>query len=424
MSTPQHATVPDDRSTSFPKEKIRIVLLEGIHRSARESLETAGFAVENAGGALTGTALAKAIAGAHAIGIRSKSQIDADVLGHAKNLLAVGCFCIGTNQVDLGRTAAMGVPVFNSPFSNTRSVAELVVAEVIALHRRLADRSAQMHAGVWRKSSAGSHEVRGRTLGIVGYGRIGSQVSVLAEALGMRVIYHDTVPTLAMGNARLAGSLDQLLRESDAVTLHVPATATTKKLIGKRELGLMREGSVLLNNSRGSVVDVDALAGALGSGHLAGAAVDVFPEEPAANTDGFESPLRRLDNVILTPHVGGSTGEAQEAIARDVAGKLVRFINIGSTTGAVNVPEVELPEQPAGDGSRPHRILHMHKNVPGVLGKLHQVLSAHGANVSGEVLRTNQDLGYVVLDVDPGDSRPVVEELAAIPETVRVRVLW
>lgn len=424
MSKPQHATVPDDRPTSFPKEKIRIVLLEGIHRGAREGLESAGFSVEEAKGALTGSAMADTISGAHAIGIRSKSQIDRDVLKHADKLLAIGCFCIGTNQVDLGHAASMGLPVFNSPFSNTRSVAELVVAEVIALHRRLADRSAQMHAGVWRKSSAGSHEVRARTLGIVGYGRIGSQVSVLAEALGMRVIFHDTVPTLAMGNARPAGSLEELLRESDAVTLHVPATEATRALIGEREIGLMREGAVLLNNSRGSVVDVDALAAALRSGYLGGAAVDVFPQEPEANTNSFESPLRGLDNVILTPHVGGSTGEAQEAIARDVAGKITRFINVGSTTGAVNVPEVELPEQPSDDGARPHRILHLHKNVPGVLGKLHQVLSAHGANVTGEVLRTNQDLGYVVLDVDPGDSRPVVEELAAIPETVRVRVLW
>jgi D-3-phosphoglycerate dehydrogenase len=400
------------------------VLLEGVHAAAAERMEAEGFGVERFEGAVVGPDMAAAIRGAHAIGIRSKSQLDAEALAHADKLLAIGCFCIGTNQVDLGQAASMGVPVFNSPFSNTRSVAELVIAEVIALHRRLVDRSAQMHAGRWRKSSAGSHEVRGRTLGIVGYGRIGSQVSVLAEAMGMRVIFHDVVPTLALGNARPAGSLEELLRESDAVTLHVPANESTKKLIGERELGLMREGAMLLNNSRGSVVDIDALAAALRSGHLGGAAVDVFPDEPAGNTDGFESPLRGLANVILTPHVGGSTGEAQEAIARDVAGKLTRFINVGSTTGAVNVPEVELPEQPTGERARPHRILHMHKNVPGVLGKLHQALSAHGANVTGEVLRTNQDLGYVVLDVDPGDSRPVVEELEAIPETVRVRVLW
>lgn len=415
---------PEGQPTSFPKEKIRIVLLEGVHDSAREQLESEGFCVEQLPGACTGASMAKAIASAHAIGIRSKSQLDADALRHADKLLTIGCFCIGTNQVDLGMAASMGVPVFNSPFSNTRSVAELVIAEIIALHRRLLDRSTQMHAGQWRKSSAGSHEVRGRTLGIVGYGRIGSQVSVLAEAMGMRVIYHDVVPTLSMGNASAAGSLDDLLQKSDVVTLHVPATEGTNGLIGERELGLMRDGAMLLNNSRGSVVDIEALAGALRSGRLGGAAVDVFPKEPSSNDEPFDSPLRGLDNVILTPHVGGSTGEAQEAIARDVAGKLTRFINVGSTTGAVNVPQVELPEQPARDRARPHRILHFHKNVPGVLGRLHEALSAHGANVSGEVLGTNQDLGYVVLDVDPGDSRPVVEELEAIPETIRVRVLW
>ncbi|MFI4917163.1 MAG: phosphoglycerate dehydrogenase [Phycisphaerales bacterium JB060] len=424
MSNTEATTVAADPQTSYPKDKIRIVLLEGVHAAAGDRLEAEGFNVERLDGARAGTDLAGAIQGAHAIGIRSKSQIDAEALRHADKLLAVGCFCIGTNQVDLGASAAMGVPVFNSPFSNTRSVAELVIAEVIALHRRLLDRSTQMHAGQWRKSSAGSHEVRGRTLGIVGYGRIGSQVSVLAEAMGMRVIYHDIVPTLAMGNARAADSLEDLLRESDVVTLHVPATEGTDKLIGERELGMMRPGAMLLNNSRGSVVDIEALAAAVKKGDLAGAAVDVFPQEPASNDEPFESPLCRLDNVILTPHVGGSTGEAQEAIAHDVAGKLTRFINIGSTTGAVNVPQVELPEQPPGDRGRPHRILHFHKNVPGVLGKLHEVLSAHGANVSAEVLGTNRDLGYVVLDVDPGDSRPVVEELEAIPETIRVRVLW
>ncbi len=413
-----------EQLTSYPKDKIRIVLLEGVHDAAREQLQAEGFSVDCLNSACTGRRMIEAIRGAHAIGIRSKSQIDLEALQRADLLLAIGCFCIGTNQVDLGAAAARGVPVFNSPFSNTRSVAELVIAEVIALHRRLLDRSTQMHAGRWRKTSAGSHEVRGRTLGIVGYGRIGSQVSVLAEALGMRVIYHDVVPTLALGNARPAASLEHLLRESDVVTLHVPATEGTSNLIGQRELGLMRDGAMLLNNSRGSVVNIDALGEALRSSHLAGAAVDVFPHEPSSNDEPFESPLRGLDNVILTPHVGGSTGEAQEAIAQDVATKLTRFINVGSTTGAVNVPNVELAAQPGGERARPHRILHFHKNVPGVLGKLHEALSAHGANVSGEVLGTNQELGYVVVDVDPGDSRPVVEELEAIPETIRVRVLW
>lgn len=424
MSDTEPSTVPRGLPTSFPKDKIRVVLLEGVYPAARERLERAGYDVEPCDGARTGGAMAEAIRDAHAIGIRSKSQIEAETLRSAQKLLAIGCFCIGTNQVDLGAAASMGVPVFNSPFSNTRSVAELVIAEVIALHRRLVDRSGQMHAGVWRKSSAGSHEVRGRTLGIVGYGRIGTQVSVLAEAMGMRVIFHDATPTLAMGNARPAASLEELLRASDAVTLHVPATEGTDGLIGRRELAMMKPGALLLNNARGSVVDVDALADALRSGHLGGAAVDVFPHEPASNDEPFDSPLRGLGNVILTPRVGGSTGEAQEAIAQDVAGKLARFIDIGSTTGAVNVPQVELAEQPPGARGRPHRILHFHRNVPGVLGRLHQALSAHGANVSGEVLGTSEGLGYVVLDVDPGDSRPVVDELRAIPETIRVRVLW
>lgn len=424
MSEAKATTATSEQPTSYPKDRIRIVLLEGVHDAAREQLQAEGFAVECVGGACSGAPMVDAIRGAHAIGIRSKSQIDAEALEHARSLLAIGCFCIGTNQVDLAAAASQGIPVFNSPFSNTRSVAELVIAEVIALHRRLLDRSTQMHAGRWRKTSAGSHEVRGRTLGIVGYGRIGSQVSVLAEAMGMRVIYHDVRPTLALGNARPAASLEDLLHESDVVTLHVPATKGTDNLIGRRELGLMRDGAMLLNNSRGSVVDIESLGEALRSGHLAGAAVDVFPQEPSSNDEPFMSPLQGLENVILTPHVGGSTGEAQEAIAQDVATKLTRFINVGSTTGAVNVPNIELPAQPAGDRARPHRILHFHKNVPGVLGKLHQALSAHGANVSGEVLGTNQDLGYVVVDVDPGDSRPVVEELEVISETIRVRVLW
>lgn len=400
------------------------MLLEGVHPAAREQLERAGFSVEESGGARTDEDMARVLRGAHVVGIRSKSQIDASVLRHADKLLAIGCFCIGTNQVDLSGAASMGVPVFNSPFSNTRSVAELVIAEVIALHRRLFERSADMHAGRWVKSSAGSHEVRGRTLGIVGYGRIGSQVSVLAEAMGMRVIYYDVRPTLALGNARPAASLEALLEASDVVTLHVPATERTRALIGTAELAHMRSGGMLLNNARGSVVDVDALADALRRGHLAGAAVDVFPHEPSKNDDAFESALRGLGNVILTPHVGGSTTEAQAAIATDVAGKLIRFIDIGTTTGAVNVPEVDLPEQPPTDKGRPHRILHFHRNVPGVLNTLHQVLASHGANVSGEVLRTRDELGYVVLDVDPGDSRPVAEELEAIDETIRVRVLW
>ena len=413
-----------ERATSYPKHKIRFVLLEGIHPAAREQLERDGFTVEQIDGSLSEAALAEAVRDAHVIGIRSKTQIDATVLAHAQKLLAIGCFCIGTNQVDLASAAARGIPVYNSPFSNTRSVAELVIAEIIALHRKLFDRSASAHAGRWQKSSTGSHEVRGRTLGIIGYGRIGSQVSVLAEALGMRVMYFDVRPTLALGNARLVASLNELLEASDVISLHVPATDRTHSMIGADEIRRMKPGALLLNNARGSVVDLDAVADALKSGHLGGAAVDVFPEEPSKNDDAFECALQGLDNVILTPHVGGSTEEAQAAIAVDVAGKLARFVNDGSTTGAVNVPEADLPEQLPTDKGRPHRILHFHRNVPGVLNTLHQVLASHGANVSGEVLRTKDDLGYVVLDVDPGDSRPVAEELEAIAETIRVRVLW
>lgn len=424
MSDVNTSNAATTQPTSYPKDQIRIVLLEGIHPDARGQLEREGFRVEAADDARTDAAMVETIRDAHVMGIRSKSQIDAAVLKHAEKLLAIGCFCIGTNQVDVAAAASMGIPVFNSPFSNTRSVAELVIAEIIALHRRLFERSAAMHAGRWVKSSAGSHEVRGRTLGIVGYGRIGSQVSVLAEALGMRVIYHDVRPTLALGNARPAASLEALLEASDIVTLHVPATERTQDLIGKHELARMRPGAMLLNNARGSVVDIEALAAALRTGHLGGAAIDVFPQEPATNTEPFESVLRGLGNVILTPHVGGSTKEAQAAIAADVAGKLMRFIDVGTTTGAVNVPEVDLPEQPPTGRGRPHRILHFHRNVPGVLNKLHNVLASHGANVSGEVLRTRDELGYVVLDLDPGDSRPVAEELEAIDETIRVRVLW
>lgn len=417
-------------ATSFPKDRIRIVLLEGVHPRARERLEHDGFSVEVVDGARSGRELASIVADAHVVGIRSKSSIDQDVLDGAERLLAIGCFCIGTNQVNLAHACRRGIPVFNAPFSNTRSVAELTIAEIIALHRRLGDQSRRMHEGTWDKSSAGAHEVRGRTLGIVGYGRIGSQVSVLAEAMGMHVIYHDLVPRLPMGNARAAASLDDLLQKSDVVTIHVPATDQTRGLIGQRQLATMRDGAFLINNARGSVLDVKALAHAVTSSKLAGAAVDVFPDEPASGSEPFVSELRDLPNVILTPHIGGSTIEAQAGIAEDVATKILRFINIGSTTGAVNVPEVELPEQPTGhawsdaQGRRPHRILHFHRNVPGVLGKMHAMIAERGANISSEYLRTNEDIGYVVLDVDPTDAEPVIDELRAIPETIRVRELW
>jgi D-3-phosphoglycerate dehydrogenase / 2-oxoglutarate reductase len=415
-------------TTSYPKSRIKAVLLESIHPRGVQVLRDEGFQVECLPDSPEPAALSRLLAGAHLLGIRSKTDLTGPIIEGASRLLAVGCFCIGTNQVDLARARALGVPVFNAPFSNTRSVAELTIAEVVALHRRLGEKSAQMHAGVWDKSASGAHEVRGRTLGIVGYGHIGSQVSVLAEAMGMRVVFHDIVPKLPLGNARACRSLGDVLKESDAVTLHVPATPATRGLIGAAQLRRMRPGSYLINNARGSVVDLEALAGALRSGHLAGAALDVFPDEPAGAAREFTSPVRGLPNVILTPHVGGSTEEAQASIADDVAAKLVKFVNVGSTTGAVNVPEVELPEQgqaPSGaKGPRPHRILHFHRNVPGVLGAMHGLIAGLGVNVSAEYLRTYEDVGYVVLDVDPTDGNKVLAALRSVPETIRVRMLW
>ncbi|GJQ28640.1 MAG: D-3-phosphoglycerate dehydrogenase [Phycisphaerae bacterium] len=416
--------------TSFPKSAIRAVLLEGIHPAGAAMLREEGFQVESLPASPDEAKLAKLLAGAHLVGVRSKTDLPATMLDRGEKLLAVGCFCIGTNQVDLPHAARRGVPVFNSPFSNTRSVAELTIAEVIGLHRRLVEKSDLLHRGVWDKSAAGAHEVRGRTIGIVGYGHIGSQVSVLAEALGMRVIFHDIVAKMPLGNARAVKSLHDLLKDADVVTLHVPATPQTKGLIGAGQLKRMKPGAMLINNARGNVVDVDALAEALREGRLGGAALDVFPIEPAGKGEGFESPLRGLGNVILTPHVGGSTEEAQASIAEDVAAKFIKFVNVGTTTGAVNVPEVELPEQQAADASRsggrtrPHRILHFHRNVPGVLSKMHAMISDLGVNVSAEYLRTKDDVGYVVLDVDPTDGAKVLERLRSVPETIRVRMLW
>lgn len=411
--------------TSYPKEKIRAVLLEGVHPAGAALLRDEGFQVETLSGAPDEAKLIALAERAHLLGVRSRTQVTPRVLEAARNLLAVGCFCIGTDQVDLGVAGRRGVPVFNSPFSNTRSVAELTIAEIIALHRRLVDKSTQMHAGVWDKSAAGAHEVRGRTLGIVGYGHIGSQVSVLAEALGMRVIYHDVLSKMPLGNARQVKSLGDLLRDADVVTLHVPASASTRGMIGAAQIKKMKPGSYLVNNSRGGVVQIDALAAALREERLGGAALDVFPVEPAGKGEGFESEVRGLANVILTPHVGGSTEEAQAAIAEDACTKLIRFVNVGTTTGAVNVPEVELPAQDReGDGGRAHRILHFHQNVPGVLSKMHALIAGLGVNINAEYLRTRDDVGYVVLDVDPTNGREVLERLRSIPETIRARLLW
>lgn len=416
--------------TSFPKDRIKVVLLEGIHDDGAELLRDAGFDVHTHKGSPTDDELQQHISTAHLIGIRSKTQIQAPVLQHARRLLSIGCFCIGTNQVDLEPAARLGVPVFNAPFSNTRSVAELTIAETIMLHRRTFERSCAMHEGRWVKSASGSHEIRGKTLGIVGYGHIGSQVSVLAESMGMRVLYFDAIPKLALGNAQPVDSVDTLLERSDTVTLHVPATQQTRGMIGPRQLARMKPGAHLINNARGSVVDIDALAEALREKRLGGAAIDVFPEEPADREAPFESPLLRLPNVILTPHIGGSTQEAQQNIALEVAGKLRSFVNTGATTGAVNVPNVDLPEQgqnqiatTLGD-ARPHRILHFHRNVPGVLSKLNNALSELGVNVASQYLQTMGEIGYVVLDIDPGYTGELRERLEAIEGTIRTRVLW
>ncbi len=415
--------------TSFPKGRIRVVLCENIHDRAAELFTKEGFQVETIAHAPGADELPEILAQAHVVGIRSKTHLESGHFAGARRLLAAGCFCIGTNQVDLDAAAETGTPVFNAPFSNTRSVAELTIAETIALLRGLFPRSIALHAGRWEKSASGSHEVRSRTLGIVGYGHIGTQVSILAEALGMRVVYFDIEPKLPLGNARAMDSLDALLAEADVVTLHVPATGATENLIGQGELAKMKPGSFLINNARGSVVDISALAAALRCGHLAGAAVDVFPVEPASKTEPFESELRTLDNVILSPHIGGSTVEAQASIAEEVATKIIRFINIGSTTGAVNVPRVELPAQPQresakGDTDRPHRILHFHRNVPGVLSNLHAAIAELGINVTSEYLQTDPRLGYVVLDVSPSDADELLSRIRAMPETIRTRVLW
>jgi len=411
--------------TSFPKDKIEIVLFESIHPDGVAELESTGYTVRTHKGALEGDALLEEIRRAHIVGIRSKTTLTGEVLERCERLLAIGCFCAGTNQVDLETAASAGIPVFNSPFSNTRSVAELTIAEIVCLHRRLTERSAAAHQGQWDKSASGSHEVRGKTLGIVGYGHIGSQVSVLAESMGMRVIYFDIASKLPLGNARQVGSMSELLAQSDVVTLHVPETGTTRGLIGRDELGRMRPGSYLINNARGTVVDLDALADAIRSGHLAGAALDVFPEEPARTGDPFVSPMQGLSNVILTPHIGGSTVEAQQAISLDVAHKLARFVDTGSTVGSVNAPEVDLPEQPTPEGGqRPHRILNFHRNVPGVLGQIHKAAAELRVNISGQYLRTREQVGYIVIDVDPSDGEEFVARINAIPETIRTRVLW
>jgi len=396
-----------------------VLLLEKIHPNAEEVLTDAGLAVDRHDGALGGEELADALQEVRFLGLRSKSKVTDEVLAATQNLEAIGCFCIGTNQVDLTAAATRAITVFNSPFSNTRSVAEMTLSEIIALHRRLFDRSMQLHSGQWRKSASGAHEVRGRTLGIVGYGHIGSQISVLAEALGMRVLFYDILPRMPLGNAQPCKSLSDLLEKSDVVTLHVPATPSTHHIIGAAELKKMRPGASLINNARGSVVDLSALAAAIESGHIGGAALDVFPEEPGSNEGDFSCPLAGATNVILTPHVGGSTEEAQAQIAVDVATKLARFAGTGTTTTSVNTPEVDLPSH----GPSHSRILHFHRNVPGVLSSLHAIIADAGANIHAEYLQSSGDLSYVILDIDAVTDPALETRITQLEETIKLRIL-
>jgi len=408
--------------TSFPRQDIKVLLLEGVSRTAVEVFERAGYTnIEYHQKSLPEATLLERVADAHIVGLRSRTQLTAEVLRHARKLIAAGCFCIGTNQVDLPEAERLGIPVFNAPYSNTRSVAELVIAEAIMLLRGIPQRNAQCHRGGWSKSATGSFEARGKVLGVIGYGHIGTQVGVLAEGLGMQVIFHDVETKLSLGNAHAAASLHDLLQRADVVTLHVPETPATKLMFGAKEITAMRQGAVLINASRGSVVDIEALAAALREGHLAGAAVDVFPVEPKGNDDPFVSPLVGLDSVILTPHIGGSTLEAQDNIGIEVASKLVRYSDNGSTLSAVNFPEVSLPGHP-----KSRRLLHIHKNVPGVLSRINELFSAGNINIDAQFLQTDAELGYVVIDVaaDEAQSNELRDKLAAIPGTLRSRVLY
>lgn len=405
---------------SVPKDRLKFVLLEGIHASAVDVLKRDGYTqVITHAKALEGGALRDAIADAHFLGIRSRTQLTADVLKAAPKLAAVGCFCIGTNQVDLRAAMDLGVPVFNAPFSNTRSVAELVLAEIIMLMRGIPAKNAILHRNGWTKSAENSFEVRGKTLGIVGYGHIGTQIGVLAEQLGMAVVFHDIEAKLPLGNARAMDSLDELLAAADVVTLHLPELPSTKGLIGRTQIRAMKRGAHLINASRGTVVDIEALAAALRDGHLLGAAIDVFPEEPQGNDARFESPLVGMDNVILTPHIGGSTLEAQANIGKEVAAKLVRYSNNGSTTSAVNFPEVALPEHTGRS-----RLLHIHRNVPGVIARVNERLSKAGINVAAQYLSTRDEVGYVVIDVDTAAPEAALADLASLPDTIRCRLLY
>lgn len=404
---------------SLSKDKIRILLLEGVHKSAVETLESNGYTnIEYLKTSLPEDELIEKVKDVHFIGIRSRTHISEKVVEAASKLVAIGCFCIGTNQVDLAATKARGIPVFNAPFSNTRSVAELVLGQLILLLRRIPEKNALAHRGGWDKSAVGSYEARGKTLGIIGYGHIGTQLSILAEHLGMKVRFFDIEDKLVLGNSEQIKTIDELLAMSDVVSLHVPETPQTKNMIGKAQLAKMKPGAIFINASRGTVVDIDALAEAMASGHIGGAAIDVFPIEPKSNDEEFMSPLRAFDNVILTPHVGGSTQEAQQNIGIEVAGKLAKYSDNGSTLSAVNFPEVSLPEH----GGR-SRLLHVHENRPGVLTQINQAFAEKGINIEAQYLQTSAEIGYVVIDVEADKADEALNELSAIKGTIKTRVL-
>ncbi len=407
-------------TTSLDKSKIRFLLLEGVHQSAVDTLKAQGYTnIDYLSTSLPDNELKERVHEAHFIGIRSRTQLTEEIFAHAEKLIAVGCFCIGTNQVELQAATRRGVAVFNAPYSNTRSVAELVLAEAILLLRGVPEKSALAHRGVWRKSAKNSYEIRGKKLGIVGYGNIGSQLSVLAESLGMEVYFYDVVTRLPLGNATQIHDLDELLGMADIVTLHVPETQATQEMIGEAELAAMKDGAILINASRGTVVAIDALVSALQSQKLLGAAIDVFPVEPRSNDEEFVSPLREFDNVILTPHVGGSTLEAQENIGKEVAEKLAKYSDNGTSLSSVNFPEVALPAHPGK-----HRILHIHKNVPGVLSAINNIFSDNNINISGQYLQTCEDVGYVVIDVEADQSQLALEKVQEVNGTIRCRILY
>ena len=412
--------MPEKKSTSYPKEKINILFLENISDSAVKYFKDSGYVnVRKLTGALSEDDLVREVKDVHLLGIRSKSHITPRVLDAAKKLQAIGCFCIGVNQVDLKSATNHGVTVFNAPYSNTRSVAELVIALAILLIRRIPDKNKAAHAGTWLKEAKGSYELRGKTLGIIGYGNIGTQVSILAEAMGMKVIFYDTVTKLPLGNAVAKKSLKELLNQADIVTLHVPETSQTKNLISKSLIKQFKKGSILINYARGEVVDLDALAKAIQEGLISGAAIDVFPWEPEKNGDRFQSPLQNLPNVILTPHIGGSTEEAQQNIGEDVSNKLFQFLEMGVTIGSHTVPPLAMPPQ---EGT--HRILHIHRNVPGVLSEINTTLSAHHINILAQYLKTNDEIGYVVLDVDKKLSNQALHLLKEVKQTIKTRLLY